>query len=111
MCTVLNGLPLDTPLSPQEEIRIVPLPLSTADLPRLPTHTGEALTDYLGLSSGADDQDPALSDSCRGRSDLAQEGEAELRDLALEIIPDVVCKLHAWKKSRQTGERDTGPAE
>ena len=49
MCTVLNGLLLDTPLSPQEEIRIVPMPLRTAELPRLPTHTGVALTDYLGL--------------------------------------------------------------
>ena len=52
----------------------------------------------------------ALSDSCRGRSDLTKEGEEKLRDLALEIIPDAACKLHAWNKTQQAGERDVGPA-
>ena len=52
----------------------------------------------------------ALSDSCRGRSDLTEEGEEELRDLALEIIPDAVCKLHAWNRTRQAGQRDAGSA-
>ena len=52
----------------------------------------------------------ALSDSCRGRSDLTEEGEEKLRDLALELIPDVVCKLHAWNKARQAGQRDAGSA-
>ena len=52
----------------------------------------------------------ALSDSCRGRSDLTEEGEEKLRGLAVEIIPDLVCKMHAWRKSRQAGERDAGPA-
>ena len=52
----------------------------------------------------------APSDSWRGRSDLTEEGEEKLGHLALEIIPDVVCKLHAWNKSRQAGEHDTGPA-
>ena len=52
----------------------------------------------------------ALSDTCRGRSDLTEEGEEKLRGLALEIIPAAVCNLHAWNKSRQAGERDAGPA-
>ena len=52
----------------------------------------------------------ALSDSCRGRSDLTEEGEEKLRNLALETILDVVCKLHAWNKSRQAGEHDAVPA-
>ena len=52
----------------------------------------------------------ALSDSCRGRSDLTEEGEAELRGLAPEMIPEFVCNLHAWRKSRPDGERNTGPA-
>ena len=52
----------------------------------------------------------ALSDSCRGRSDLTKEGEAELRAVAPEMIPEFVCNLHAWRKSRPDGEGDTGPA-
>ena len=52
----------------------------------------------------------ALSDSCRGRSELTEEGEAELRGMAPELMPDLVCNLHAWRKSRPDGERDTEPA-
>ncbi len=52
----------------------------------------------------------ALSDSCRGRSDLTEEGEAELRGMAPELIPDLVCNLHAWRKSRPEAKPDTGPA-
>ena len=50
MCTVLSGLPLTAPLTPRQDIRIVPLALSTAELPRLPTRRDAALRDYLGLS-------------------------------------------------------------
>ena len=62
----------------------------------------------------------ALSDSCLGRSDLTDEGEEELKGLAPELIPDLVCKLHAWRKSReaanatpdrQRGSQDTGGQE
>ena len=45
----------------------------------------------------------ALSDSCRGRSEQTEEDEEKLRGLASELIPDLVCELHAWGKSRQTG--------
>ncbi len=50
MCAVLNGLPLNAPVSPHDDIRIVPLPLTTAELPRLPVRRDVALQDYLGLS-------------------------------------------------------------
>ena len=59
----------------------------------------------------------ALSNSCRGRADLTDEGEEELRGLAPELIPELVCKLHAWRKSREAanatpdrhrGSQDTG---
>ena len=50
MCTVLSGLPLTAPLTPRQDIRLVPLGLSTAELPRLPTRRDAALRDYLGLS-------------------------------------------------------------
>ena len=51
----------------------------------------------------------ALSDSCRGRSDLTEESEEKLRGLAPELIPELVGNLYAWRKSRKGGESDTGP--
>ena len=57
----------------------------------------------------------ALSDSCRGRSDLTDEGEEELRGLAPELIPELMCKLHAWRRSREaanaTSDRQRGPQD
>ena len=52
----------------------------------------------------------ALSDSCRGKSDLTEEDEEKLRGLAPELIPEFMDNLYAWRKSRPGGERDTGPA-
>ena len=52
----------------------------------------------------------ALSDSCYGRSDLTEEAEEELRGLAPGLIPEFVRNLNAWRKSRQGGERNRGPA-
>ena len=46
----------------------------------------------------------ALSDSCRGRSDLTEEDEEKLRGLAPELIPEFVDNLYAWRQSRQGGE-------
>ena len=52
----------------------------------------------------------ALSDSCRGRSDLTEEDEEKLRGLAPELIPEFVDNLYAWRQSRQDGEGNRGPA-
>ena len=52
----------------------------------------------------------ALSDSCRGRSDLTEEDEEKLRGLAPELIPESVDNLYAWWKSRQGGEGNREPA-
>ena len=50
----------------------------------------------------------ALSDSCRGRSELTEEEEEKLRGLAPELIPEFVDNLYAWWKSRQGGEGNGG---
>ena len=50
MCTVLNGLPLSTPVSPRDDVRIVPLALTTTQLPRLPITSDTSPIDYLGLT-------------------------------------------------------------
>ena len=52
----------------------------------------------------------ALSDSCYGRSDLTEEAEKKLGRLAPGLIPEFVRNLNAWRKSRQGGERNRGPA-
>ena len=52
----------------------------------------------------------ALSDSCRGRSDLTEEDEEKLRGLAPELIPEFVDNLYAWRQSRQGGEGNREPA-
>ena len=52
----------------------------------------------------------ALSDSYYGRSDLTEEAEEKLRRLAPGLIPEFVGNLHAWRMSRQGGERNRGPA-
>ena len=52
----------------------------------------------------------ALSDSCYGRSDLTEEAEEKLGRLAPGLIPEFVRNLNAWRKSRQGGERNRGPA-
>ena len=52
----------------------------------------------------------ALSDSCRGRSELTEEEEEKLRGLAPELIPEFVDNLYAWRQSRQGGEGNRGPA-
>ena len=52
----------------------------------------------------------ALSDSCRGRSDLTEEDEEKLRGLAPELIPEFVDNLYAWRQSRQGGEGNRGSA-
>ena len=51
----------------------------------------------------------ALSDSCRGRSDLTEEDEEKIRGLAPELIPEFVDNLYAWRQSRQGGKCNGGP--
>ncbi len=48
--TFVNGLILDGPLTPREDIEIVPLPLTTTELPRLPNRDHPSGRDYLGLT-------------------------------------------------------------
>ena len=48
--TVLNGLPLSARVCPRDDLRIVPLSLSTAQLPRLPFSSSVVPRDYLGLT-------------------------------------------------------------
>ena len=49
-CTFIHGLILNEPLLPREDIQIIPMPLSTIDLPRLPSHNQLVGQDYLGLT-------------------------------------------------------------
>ena len=89
MCTVLSGFPLDASVSPHPDLRIVPLPLTTAELPRLPMRRDVAPMDYLGrslltlrMSAG-----PALF---RPDPD-AREGSARSKSVE-RLSPDLACK-------------------
>ena len=48
--TIVHGLTLNARLSPREDIEIIPLSLTTAELPRLPRHNHLYGRDYLGLT-------------------------------------------------------------
>ena len=48
--TFINGLALNTRLSPREDIEIIPLSLTMSELPRLPKHNHLSAQDYLGLT-------------------------------------------------------------
>ena len=48
--TFVNGLTLNARISPRQDIEVVPLPLTTTDLPRLPRYNNLSGKDYLGLT-------------------------------------------------------------
>ena len=50
MATVVSGLHLSETVAPRGAIELVPLGLSTAELPRLPMFQGDNASDYLGLT-------------------------------------------------------------
>ena len=50
MATVLSGLLLNETVAPRGDIELVPLGLSTAELPRVPMFQGDNAGDYLGLT-------------------------------------------------------------
>ena len=51
-----------------------------------------------------------LFDFYCGRSELAEEAEDELDRLAPGMIPEFVCNLNAWTKSRRGGPAHGSPA-
>ena len=87
--TFVNGLTLNAPLSPRKDIEIVPLPLTTTELPRLPSYNKLSGRDYLGLTvlSLAMSASPALF---RPKTD---ESEATVRShLEKDININIVCE-------------------
>ena len=50
MSTALNHLFLSASLSPRDDIQVVPLALTTTQLPRVPIQLGVSAQDYLGLT-------------------------------------------------------------
>ena len=92
--TIVNGLTLDAPLAPRADIEIVPLPLTTGELPRLPDRGDLSGKDYLGLTvlSLSMSVSPALF---RPKPDA---GEANVRsstekDIDLNVVYDALSLL------------------
>ena len=99
--TFVNGLILDGPLAPREDIEIVPLPLTTTELPRLPNRDNLFGEDYLGLTvlSLAMTASPALF---RPKPDGT---EAAVRShTQTDIDIDVVCDALSLQANRHLSQ-------
>ena len=94
MATVLSNLFLNANVSPKPDINLVPLGLSTAELPRLPKVQGDKVSDYLGLTlvklelstSGALFRPGSVDDEERVRPRSAQGVTLELVRDALSLM-------------------------
>ena len=85
--TFVNGLTLSTPLSPRKDIEIVPMPLTTTDLPRLPSYNKLSGRDYLGLTvlSLAISASPALFRPKTGESEATVRSHLE-KDININVV-------------------------
>ena len=89
--TFVNGLTLNAPLSPREDIAIVPMPLTTNELPRLPSHNHFHGKDYLGgtVLSLAMSASPALFRPETGEDKAFAQSHTE-KDIDLNIVCDAL---------------------
>ena len=71
LSTVLDGLFINAPVLPREDIEVIPLPVTTAELPRLPLSPDRSPLDYLGRTKLTIhlDASPALFRPARERSE------------------------------------------
>ena len=97
LSTVLNNLPLSVSVSVRDDIHLVPLPLTTSQLPRLPVSARAPAADYLGLTmltlhiSAA----PALfRPNAEERRQVVRSAPAEGVDL------DLLCELLSLQTDR-----------
>ena len=89
--TFVNGLTLNARLLPRKDIEIVPLPLTTTELPRLPSHNNLSSKDYLGLTvlSLAMSASPALFRPKTGVSEATVRSHLE-KDIDIDFMCDVL---------------------
>ena len=85
--TFVNGLTLNARLLPRKEIEIVPLPLTTTELPRLPSYNKLSGRDYLGLTvlSLAMSASPALFRPKTGESKATVRSHLE-KDINITMV-------------------------
>ena len=98
--TVLNGLPLSAGVCPREDLQIVPLALSTAQLPRLPFSSSVSPRDYLGLTM--------LTLRCLAAPVLFQpKADSQERTVRVQFDDDVdfdlVCEVVSLHTNRHVG--------
>lgn len=85
--TFVNGLILNARLSPRKDIEIVPLPLTTIELPRLPSYHKLSSRDYLGLTvlSLTMSASPALFCPKTGESEATVRSHLE-KDININVV-------------------------
>ena len=111
--TFVNGLTLDAPLSPRKDIEIVPLPLTTTELPRLPSHNNLSGRDYLGLTvlSLAMSASPALFRPKTGDSEATVRLQTE-RDIDINVVCEALslqANCHVSQSLMWTEYEDAAP--
>ena len=89
--TFVNGLTLNAPISPRQDIKIVPLPLTTTELPRLPRYDQLSGKDYLGLTvlSLAMSASPALFRPEEGKVEATVQSRTE-KNVDLNVVCDAL---------------------
>ena len=99
--TVLNNLPISAPVVLRDDIRIVPLALTTARLPRLPDTRNVFATDYLGLTMlqlGTAASPPLFRPNVEGREPTAKSRSADGIDFNL------VCEALSLEANRHVAQ-------
>lgn len=101
LSTVLNNLFLETSLSPRADIRVVPLPLTTTELPRVPVMGSTYAKDYLGLTLLQLDlmASPALF------RPMADSAEETVRSRAVDGVNlDLICEALSLRANRHVSK-------
>ena len=96
MSTVLSNLFLSASLSPRDDIQLVPLALTSSQLPRVPVSSGVTARDYLGLTllKLETSASPALF-----RPNANERGTVESRG-AEGITLDLLCEALSLQANR-----------
>ena len=89
--TFVNGFTLNAQISPRQDIKITPLPLTTTELPRLPRYDQLSGKDYLGLTvlSLAMSASPALFRPKAGKAKSIVRSRTE-KNIDLNVVCDAL---------------------
>lgn len=111
--TFVNGLILNARISPRKDIEIVPLPLTTTELPRLPSYNKLSGRDYLGLTVLSLNMSafPALFRPKTGESEATVRSYLE-KDININVVCEALslqANCHVSQSFMWTEYEETAP--